>query len=47
MLSHEKIGQRVSLLSISKTTSAFLCSEFNNEWDYEFYTFTSVLIIII
>ena len=43
----KKIGQFVSLLSISKTTNAFPLSQFNNEWDYEFDTLTSVLIIVI
>ena len=43
----KKIGQLVSLLSISKATNALPISEFNDEWDYEFGAFTSVVIIII
>ena len=40
----KKIGQLVSLLSLSKVTKA---NPINDECDYEFDTFTSVLIIII
>ena len=40
----KKIGQLVSLLSMSKVTQAY---PINDECDYEFDTFTNVLIIII
>ena len=42
----KKIGQLVSLLSLSKVTKASPINEID-ECDYEFDTFTSVLIIII
>ena len=41
----KRIGQLVSLLSISEATNALLISESNDEWDNQFDTFTSVLII--
>ena len=42
----KKIGQLVSLLSLSKVTKAVPINEMD-ECDYEFDTFTSVLIILI